>query len=132
MECPGPRGTEAPNVQLGSERTEHKPTRLQRQRSTLDPITVFADWSSDAERPLRQRIYRARDKANALTNRSKHIRARTLYREAAGIANDWVFCRASIEDLKDVIKIITHLFAAARLVAEFEAPDNWCGSGLNA
>lgn len=89
----------------------------------LDPISVFADWSSDAERPLRQRIHRARDKACACANRSKHIRARVLYREAAGLASDWVFRRASVEDLQEVIAALARLFTVARQIQELEAPD---------
>jgi hypothetical protein len=92
----------------------------------LHAVDVFAEWANDRERPLRVRIYNARDKLTARANRSKHGRARSLYRWGADLAADWVFCRAEVSDLEDVLAALSRTFLTAQLIERIEAPDDEC------
>lgn len=89
----------------------------------LDGVDLFAPWAGEEERALRVRIHRARDTAQARAGRSKHGRARTVYWLATQFAGDWVFQRAPIGDLAEVIKGLTWLFLYASLIERIEAPD---------
>jgi len=89
----------------------------------LDPITVFAPWAGPEERALRVRIHRARDRAQARAGRSKHGRARTLYWLSAQLAGDWVFSRASADDLNDILAALSRLFLVAGAIERLEEPD---------
>lgn len=101
-----------------TEASTPKPAQTQ-----LHAVDVFAAWSEGDERTLRIRIHNARDIAQARACRSKHGRARTIYWLAAQMAADWVFKRAAVGDLKDVIDNLTRLFLVAGSTERMEAPD---------
>lgn len=90
----------------------------------LHPVDVFADWSSDAERPLRLRIYKARDKLMARANRSRHGRARQFYWMGTQLAADWVFARATVDELREILAALSRTFLTAGMVERLEAPDD--------
>jgi muconolactone delta-isomerase len=92
--------------------------------SELDPIATFTPWAGPEERALRVRIHKARDAAQARAARSKHGRARTLWWVAAQLASDWVFHRAPVDDLQEIISGLGRLFLVAGMIERLEAPDN--------
>ncbi len=89
----------------------------------LSPIDVFAPWSGPEERGLRLRIHKARDIAQARAIRSTHERARSIYWIAAALAGAWVFTRAPIDDLNEILAGLNRLFLAAGMIERLEAPD---------
>lgn len=89
----------------------------------LHAVDVFADLDGAGERPLRIRIYKARDRLMARANRSKHGRARQFYWLGAQLAADWVFTRATVEDLEEILAGLTRIFLAAQMIERLEAPD---------
>lgn len=89
----------------------------------LHAVDLFADWYSDVERPLRIRIYQARDRMLARVNRSKHERARTIYWIGAQMAADWAFWRAGAEELNDVLAALTRIIMVADTIERLESPD---------
>lgn len=116
-----PHAQGAGPVSLGSESDPSTPKTPKPQR--LDPVDVFAPWAGEEERALRIRIHRARDVATARAGRSQHGRARTLYWLAAQLASDWVFTRAPITDLSEILAALTRLFLTAGMIERLEAPD---------
>lgn len=91
--------------------------------SNLHAVDVFADWCTAAERPLRIRIHKARDRMVARANRSKHGRARAFYWLGAQLASDWVFARADAEDLQEILAALSRTFLTAQMIERLEAPD---------
>ncbi len=89
----------------------------------LHAVDVFAAWTSDAERPLRIRIYRARDRMIARANRSRHGRARTIYWLGSQMAADWAFWRATTDDLQEVLATLSRIFLIAQSIERLERPD---------
>lgn len=89
----------------------------------LHAVDVFADWTSDAERPLRIRIYRARDRMTARANRSKHRRAQSIYRLGSDVAGDWAFWPADVDALQEVLENLSRIFMVAQAIERLEAPD---------
>jgi hypothetical protein len=110
----------APAVHCG-EQQEASPKSADAQ---LHPVDVFGAGLEG--RALRVRIHRARDVAQSRAGRSKHGRARAAYWLAAQFCGDWVFQRASADDLQEVIKGISWLFLFAGLIERLEAPDEGC------
>lgn len=86
-------------------------------------VDIFAPWAGEDERALRIRIHHARDLAQARACRSKHGRARTAYWIACQLGGDWVFQRASVDQLQEIIKGLTWLFLFASLIERVEASD---------
>ena len=89
----------------------------------LDPVGKNTAWAGPEERALRLRMHKARDRAQARAVRTKHSRARAAYWLAAQFAGDWVFQRAPIEDLEEVVKGLTWAFLLAGLFERLEDPD---------
>ena len=108
------------SIGLAGHREASTPIHGQPQFSAVD---VFAPCGDAVERALRLRIYKARDVASASASRSKHSRARAQFMWAADLAHDTVFAPASIENLKEIIRVITRAFLNARLIEELGAPD---------
>jgi hypothetical protein len=91
----------------------------------LDAIALFAPWAGPDDRPLRLRIHKAWSTATARATRCRHRRARLLYGLAAEIAGDWVFLRAEVRELEDVLAAITRMFLTAGWIERCEAPDEY-------
>lgn len=89
----------------------------------LCPVDIFARCESEGERPLRVRIHRARDRLVARATHSTHWRARSIYWWAADLATDWVFARASIDQLEDILAALSRTFLTAQMIERLEAPD---------
>lgn len=90
-----------------------------------DAVALFAPWANDTERALRLRIHKARDIATARASRSTHRRARLIYSVASELASEWVFRRANMEDLEQVLRALSQSFLAAGNIQTVEAPDEW-------
>lgn len=101
-----------------------RPAFAQPGEGPLSPVELFAPWAGAEERLLRDRIHRARDIAQARATRVKHDRASSLYWIATDLASDWVFCRAPIEVLNDVLAGLGRLFLVAGMIERLEVRDD--------
>lgn len=117
-----PRGQAGASDQLARRSQASTPEKPDHQ-PPLDAVSVFAPWAGPEERQLRVRIHKARDVAQARAGRSRHGRARSIYWIASQFSSDWVFQRAALDDLEEVINGLTWLFLFAGLVERLEAPD---------
>lgn len=90
----------------------------------LDPVEVFAPFSSEEQSVSRRRLLKARDLATAKSMRTRNSRVRQLMWIVQVTAAEWVFARASAEDLKYVADALVRLFQAARALEEVEGDDD--------
>lgn len=92
--------------------------------AAADIVAMFVPEAAHVERTLRARIHLARDTAQARRDRASSFEAARIYAETANVAREWVFRRgASLEDLEEVIKILTWLFLAAGALERLEVPN---------
>ena len=78
-----------------------------------DPITTFAPWSSDGEKALRARLYKARDLAGAHAARTTGW-IQCIWKTAEDLAADTVWRRVEDAELRATAEAVVRMIQAAR------------------
>ena len=84
-----------------------------------DPITTFAPWSSDREKALRARLYKARDLAGAHAARTSGW-TQCIWKTVEDLAADTVWRRVDHFELRATADAVVRMIQAARLLEESE------------
>jgi hypothetical protein len=85
-----------------------------------NPVSVFAPWSTQGQHAQRLRLYKARDIAGARAARSQGWTAE-VFRGAEQIASDWIWSRASEDELRAVANVVLRLFQAGAALEQVES-----------
>ena len=82
-----------------------------------DPITTHAPWSSDREKALRARLYKARDLAGAHAARTNGW-TQCIWKTAEDLAADTVWRRVDDAELRATANAVVRMIQAARELEE--------------
>jgi len=89
----------------------------------IDAVSHFCPWAEGDEKLSRQRLLNARNIGAAKAQRATNSRARQLMWLISSVAGDWVFARATADDLTEIANALVRLMLAAGTIERLEGSD---------